>query len=287
MEDSLDNKKFFIGKRFYLHIVRSTAQTTAKTIELIKLFGGQIETFLDNEVKYVLTDLPKSEWPPHGKDMMLERALSTKNSKLMSLHELRIFCSKYVTSAASSDEDEELRNSIKELRKPFIKIEDGNCQYMPLVKEFTQWPQILPVENIQLGTSIFSNSTSQPGTPTPSSQNTPQHQPLQLQLLQHQQQPRGVKRRHAILCEICNQRIGPTETIESHTKTEKHRELIDRQNWTEVKSVIQSLPSFGTLNMRRLTNGQKESSGFNHQEFLCLHKVDSFSQLFSNSNRNA
>lgn len=276
MDDRLSLKNSFKGKRFYLHMVRSNAKTVEKTIELIKLFGGQVEIFLDNEVKYVLTDIPKGEWPPHGRDTMLERATNTKNSKLLSLHDLRIYCSHYLTAPASSDEDEEFRSSIKELCKPFIKIEDANCQHMPSVKEFRQWPQILSPESIQLGRSIFSDSPSQPSTPTPSSQNTTQPQ-----------QTRGVKRRHAILCEICNQRINPTETIDDHIKTEKHKENTGQLNWSEVRSVIESLPSFGTLNMRRLTNGQRESNGSTLQEFVCLHKVDSVSQLFFNSNRNA
>lgn len=201
---------------------------------------------------------------------MLERAISTKNSKPISLHDLRIFCSKYLASGTSSDEDDDPRNGIREIRKPYIKIEDSNCQHMPSVREFDPWPQILPVENIQLGRSIFSDLPSQPGTPVPTSRNTAQQLP----------QTRGVKRRHAIQCEICDRKVGPNETIEEHIKTEKHQEKTGTLNWSAVKGVIESLPGFGTLNMMRLTNGQKESSGDNFQEFLCLHKVESVSQLF-------
>lgn len=332
-------KKFFLNKRFYLH-VKSRAESE-KAAECIRVFGGQIDLFLDNSVSYVLTDVPKIEWPPNGIDETLQKARSM-NVKLMSLSDLLIWCSQYISSQSSSDEDDELRANINELREPFIKFEDLNCYYAPTVKELVKWPEINLSTSIPLGRSIFSDSsllstpnqstnnilhnhpnnsaqitqqaaslktnnlminatsTSTANQPPPSPLANPnqvngvngvgapltahhviKHVASQSNInhpISNQQQnvaQRMLKRRNPVYCEICNLRI--TDKIEDHIKTASHRANIERVNWNEVSSVIKSLPSFTTLNKRRITSITPTNS---EQEFFCLHKVESVSQIF-------
>lgn len=338
---NMATKKFFLDKKFYFHVRFSSASHVEKTAELIKVFGGQIEQFLDNEVTYVLTDVPRTEWPPNGKDSVLETARSYK-VKLMCLQDLLIWCSKYISSQSSSDEDDETRANTKLLQQPFMKFEDFSGHYAPTVKEFVQWPELNINTHLRVGKSLFSDSSllctpnhsmntahhpnisAQPnlqaahvkdsipnrnntGTPQPlhtlnptnvatnmtttikpavmpqhASYTRPATQPNQPQNSNNNMiQPR-IRRKNSIYCEICSTKI--TDKIEDHIQSQAHRLNTDKLNWSEVNSVIESLPSLSTLNMRRLTN-ITPPKGVEHQEFLCLHKVDSVSQLFFNSNK--
>lgn len=264
--------KFFSNKKFFQHVLKANAANVKKSAELIKLFGGQIEQFLDHEVSYVLTDIPKSDWPPQGRDRMLQTARNC-GVKLMSLNDLLAWCSQYISSQSSSDEDDETTN-VRLLQKPYIKFEDVSERFSPSVKEFTQWPELNLHGNLPVGKSIFNNNHSNLSTPNQSAnQVTPQ--PAQIA----QAGPRGFKRRN-LFCEICNQKVN--ERTEDHIQTEQHKLKTEGLDWSEVQSVIESLPSLSTLNMRRLTN-LTPPDGVEHHEFLCLHKVESVSQLFFNS----
>jgi len=329
----LPEKKFFLDKKFYLYVRRSSAANIEKSAELIRLFGGQIEQFLDHEVTYVLTDVSKNEWPPNGRDSTLEKAFN-HGVKIMSLHDLLLWCSQYLCSQFSSDDDEETRANTNQLRQPFIKFEDMNCHYSPSIKEFIRWPSVNLTTNLPVGKSFF-NDSSVVSTPNQSANNT-NHPNNSAQLTQqatsvrvltshlvtnstsvanqpsnsnnnnfngrmiqqnnliqtnaaknsvqlaNQHAHRGVRRRHSAYCEICNQKIA--DRIEEHIQTPAHKANTEKLNWSEVSSVIDSLPSLSTLNMLRLTN-LAPPDGIEHQEFLCLHKVDSVSQLFCNSNK--
>lgn len=258
-----ESKRFFLNRKFYFHISRN--DNLAKSSDLIKIFGGQIETFLDNEINYVLTDLPKEYWPPNAnqKDDVLEKA-HNQSIKIMSVRDLVIWCQRYISSQSSSDEDDD-PNHIRLLQPPYIKHEDSNCHYTPCVREFAQWPEVNLSGNIPLGKSIFSDSTPI-STPIHSTNN--------------QQQQHGVRRRHSIYCEICSTK---TDKIEEHCSTEEHKQNTDKFNWATVVGIIQSLPSLSTLNMRRLTNISVPKG---NEEFLCLHKVDTVSQLFVKQSTN-
>lgn len=238
------SKKVFSDKKFFQHVLKANAVQIEKSAEFIKLFGGQIEQFLDNEVNYVLTDIPRSEWPPQGRDSILQNA-SRLGVKLMSLDDLRRWCSKYVSSQSSSDEDDEATD-ITRLKTPFIKIEDSNCRYRPIYREFNQWPRLTFNENQQAAKSPINNNNNN-------------------------------RRRRSFFCELCN--INVSERIEDHIENEQHKLKIEEEKWSPVYKVMDSIPSISTLNMRRLTN-LTPPDGQEHQEFICLHKVDSVDQLF-------
>lgn len=256
-------KRFFLNKRFYLH-VRGRANTE-KAAELIKVFGGQIDQFLENSVSYVLTDVPKQEWPPLGNDDTLKRARNT-NVKLMSLKDLIIWCSQYISSQSSSDEDDESKASVNELNEPFLKFEDLNCYYSPTVKEFVKWPEVNISAHLPVGKSIFSDSGPLTQLPPPTPNHTANH---------------GIRRRHPVFCEICSQKI--VDKIEDHVQTPLHKSNTEKMNWSEVNGVIESLPTLSTLNARRPSSLTPKPNISEHQEFLCLHKVESISQLFFSS----
>lgn len=350
-------KKFFLNKRFYLH-VRGRVNTH-KAAELIKIFGGQIDEFLESTVSYVLTDIPKREWPPVGTDDILKRA-RTQNVKLMSLHDLTLWCSKYLSSQSSSDEDDDSKVQVVELREPYIKFEDINGYYAPTAKEIPNWPIFnqscpngralfqdcwpitlgggyltkpspsttqTPNHSVQL-TPQMTNSKNIAVTPTVSSSNMtaninqslatplahsnivngqvaisqvltsldPSSKPNQAAKNLSTQQPttpittnnnlqlnnnaqaRGVKRRHLVYCEVCNLKLSGK--LEDHIQSAPHKTNMSRLNWTEIQSVIQSIPSFSSLSKMR--KGPNESIRLSDQhEFLCLHKVESVSQLFT------
>lgn len=334
---NLTTNKFFLEKKFYLHITRSSKAQADKSAELIKTFGGQIEQFLDSLVAYVLTDIPKNEWPPNGHDPLLERARKS-NVKLMSVNDLTIFSFKYLTSQSSSDDDDEIRANLRQLQPPFIKFEDEHSRYAPSVREFKSWPELHINSSLTIGKSFFSDANSI-GTPsqslnhaqhpncsaqltqqaistrhntlpmTPSAHtalnNNPQQSPSNSvapnqsnliltsgvrnclfqagsHILRTQPQQGAVRRRHSVYCEICNIKIH--DKIEEHVQTSAHRANTDKLDWSDVSQVIDSLPKLSSLNMRRITN-LSSPTGIDHQEFFCLHKVDSVSQLFFNSAR--
>lgn len=299
-------QKYFLNKRFFLYVRHSDRHSIDKSAELIKLFGGQIEQFLDNEVNYLLTDVPKSEWPPHGDDRLLNGAYERK-IKLMSLQDLLVWCSQYVSSQSSSEDDDDLSN-VNELQPPLIKFEDMTCRYAPSVKEFIHWPEITINTSLTVGRSFFSD-TNVLGTPNHSVNNIQQqhYQNNSAQLTQQAASFKNntpnvtsaslanlngfaamtptaknntgqnrVKRRHSVFCEICNIKIN--DRIEEHIQTQTHKINTDKIDWRDVDSVIESLPSLNTINMRRITN-LTPPNGLEHQEFLCLHKVDTNSQL--------
>lgn len=326
---NLSTKRFFLNKRFFLHV--KNRANTEKAAEFIRLFGGQIDQFLETSVSYVLTDVPKNEWPPNGHDDTLKKARAN-SVKLMSYNDLVAWCSKYISSQSSSDEDDETKANITELREPFIKFEDINCHYSPTVREFIKWPEI-NINALTPGKSIFSDpsslttpnqsanhinhpnnsaqitqqaislKTTNQNLNTSVSTNTANHQPAPLAnsniingmgvvspqinslhkgaiQINHNLAQRGVRRKHGVYCEICNQKIN--EKIEEHIQTQQHRSNSEKTNWSEVISVIDSLPSLSTLNMRRLSNFTLSNE---HPEFVCLHKMDSVSQLFVHSNK--
>lgn len=249
-------EKVFKDQKVYLHTVRSSQERVNRTIELIRQFGGQIEQFLDHEVNYVITDVPKEEWPQND---MLQNALKLKVRRLISLGDLLDWCFQYIASQSNSDEDDD-----PHLKPPFLRFEDMRSYFAPTFKEFQFWPEIRS-HQLPLGKSVFSD---------PSSPHIPSSLPTTpLNIAQ-----RGVKRK-GVYCEICNIKINVR--IEDHVNTQAHKANTEKMNWAEVSSVIESLPSLSTLNMRRITN-LTPPNGVEHQEFLCLHKVESVSQLFSN-----
>lgn len=290
--------KSFRDKKFFIYFKRPIANNVGKSSELIKSFGGQIEQFFGNDVNYVLTDILKQDWPPNGSDPTLNKACQF-NVKLLSHNDLIAWCTKYINSPSSSDDDNEQIAGVKWLRKPFIKIEDMDGRYAPLVIEFDRWPE-LNTENLVVGKSFFTDIHQVPSTSRGSTTiNRPNDNSAQLtqQVLSLKSNTvnltpmpstpvpgvRGVKRRHSVYCEICNQKL--TDRIEEHIETQAHKDNIDKLDWSEVIEVIESLPGFDTLNRHRLSN-LSIPEGIEPQEFLCLHKLDSVSQLFNRpSNR--
>lgn len=284
-----NHHKFFLNKKFFIYLRRpyqsNNPNNIEKSAELIKLFGGQIEQFLDSEVSYVLTDIPKDDWPPRGNDNILVRAINFK-VKLMSQDDLINWCSRYINSQSSSEDDDEQGSKIKRLQPPYIKLEDYNSRYSPSIKEFVRWPEINIGNNLVVGKSFFNDSNIILGTPNNSAQLTQQANSIFNIATRSAQTPvnqvalRGPKRRHSVYCEICNHRL--TERVDEHINTQAHRDNTERLSWDEVSSVIECLPSLSTLNRHRLTN-LSIPDGVEYQEFLCLHKVDSVSQLFIGS----
>lgn len=326
--------KIFMNKRFYLHIKGKA--NTLRAAELIKAFGGQIDEFLECGVSYVLTDVLKAEWPdrlPKGCDETLRRALES-GVKLMSFHDLLKWCSRYLASPSSSDEDEEIKAQINRLQAPFIKFEPLRGNFAPVARELRSLPE--PNLAPKMGTSIFLDPNPQTSTPTVSLNTTttanhlPHNNSAQLtpqaissrmtpititpfksiniksqvasplinftpnsanavitQLKQqHQNHSSGPpmrqhKRRHPAYCEICNQR--PTVSIEEHCQSTSHLENLKKLDWTDVHSVISSLPRMETLtNLGRDCTLQLTAPTKNF-EFVPLHKmgsVESVSQLF-------
>lgn len=234
--------KFFQGKRVYFHTLKSTGENINKTADIIKTFGGVIEQFCDHEISYVITDVHKSEWPPHGRDETLQRAAKL-GVKLMSLHELIDFCAQYVASQSSSDEDEDSSN-VRILQSPYLKFQGARSIYAPTFKEFNKWPEFKPTP---LGVSIFNDLT----LPTRPVCNT-------------------TCKRKSIYCEICSVR---TDKIDEHVNSEEHKLKTESLDWQQVNSVIESLPSLNTLNKKRISN-LTPPNGIEHQEFVCLHKSE-------------
>lgn len=260
-------KKFFVDKRFYLHIKgRGNAKKAAETI---LVFGGSIDQFLEKTISYVLTDVPKSDWPPNGNDDELITARKF-GVKLMSYQDLVDWCSKYISSQSSSDEDDDIKTSIKELHEPYLKFEDNECRFQPVVRQLSKWPEIN--FNVPNNASIFTE---------PSLVQTQIEKNAQ-QLVAPQTTPTpgtaartGVRRKSPIYCDLCGHKL--TESLEEHEESDHHKSNLKRFDWSDVESVIKSLPSFSSLNMRRI---QKLPGDYgNHQEFLCLHKVESVSQI--------
>ena len=294
---NLVDKKVFLNRRFYLSV---KMWNTEKATKLIKAFGGQIDQFLEKTVTYVLTDVPRKDWPTIDslqaqnqkercdKDLTLARRLDVK---IMSFEELINWCSKYISSQSSSDEDDESTN-ITHLQEPYIKFEDALCQHAPTVKELVSLPTIHFPADLRVGRSIFADSTLQV-TPNQSAHNIQAHHivpqsPNALRTASRgtsihnintnvtgNQQPQA-RRRHCIYCEICNLKIA--DKLEEHIQSQLHKTNVEKTNWTEVTGVIDSLPNLSTLNMRRLTSLPTKNS--ENQEFLCLHKVESVSQIF-------
>lgn len=286
MTSSFANNKFFLDKKFFIHLRRANQSNVEKSAELIKLFGGQIEQFLETTISYVLTDIPKSEWPPHGNDNVLVRARQT-NVKLMSLNELISWCSKYVNSQSSSDDDDDGSGArIRPLVSPFIKLEDYNCCFSTSVREFASWPTINLNQDIPIGKSIFCDNHPQLGTPNTSVNNVTNHinqlNNTSAQLTPQAMQPRGARRKHSVFCEICNIRL--TDKIDDHILTPMHIANTEKLDWTDVNQVIDCLPSLSSLNRHRLSD-LSVPKGAEYQEFVCLHKMDSVSQLFHTSGK--
>lgn len=295
-------KQVFMNKRFFLHFKCSANK--AKATEVIKVFGGQIEEFLDKtSTSYLLTDIPTQEWPPNGKDTTLQAGI-THALKLMSFQNLINYCREYLLSQSSGDEDEELKVQTTELRAPFIKFEDTRCKYSPSVKELNEWPEINLDAPLMPGQTIFgfnhANATTQPtpsprpssGKVWPATMTTPranqppttlmtQSKTVAKQTVTSAQHCRRVLRKNTTYCELCGVKVGP-EKLEEHLDSSEHKSNIENAKWVEVESVIDSLPSLDSLITRKrvqLTNLDE------HQEFLCLHKVETISQMFLNSSK--
>jgi len=256
-------KKFFLDKRFYLHM--KGRGNAAKAAETIRVFGGSIDQFLENTLSYVLTDVPKNEWPPNGDDEDLITARKF-GVKLMSYQDLVAWCSKYINSQSSSDEDDEVKTTIKELHAPYLKCEDVEFRYQPVFKQLSKWPEVN--FNVPNNASIFTEPSL-----------------LQTQIEKNAQQlvaqpqttatpgttaKTGVRRKSPIYCDLCGHKLE--ESLEEHESSEEHQKNLTRFDWSDVESVIKSLPSFSTLNMMRI---QKLSGDYSNQEFLCLHKFPS------------
>uniref|UniRef100_A0A6G1SBU2 Uncharacterized protein n=1 Tax=Aceria tosichella TaxID=561515 RepID=A0A6G1SBU2_9ACAR len=294
-------KQVFMNKRFYLHF--KCKANLAKASDVIKAFGGQIEEFLDKTtVSYLLTDIPSEQWPPNGKDSTLQIGVNHA-VKIMSFQNLINYCREYLISQSSSDEDEELKVQTTELRAPFIKFEDTRHKYAPSVRELPEWPEINLDAPLQPGQTIFGfNPAHANTTPTPSpkptsavwpSNNihiktrqqhttqmmTPKASPATPNM--HANQCRRMLRKNATHCELCGVRVAP-EKLEEHIDSHEHTSNVENAKWGEVESVIDSLPSLDSLITRKrvqLTNLDE------HQEFLCLHKVETISQMFLNSSK--
>lgn len=300
MVSSTKVEKSFLGKAFYFHLRRESH--VGKADELIKLFGGKIEQFLDCKVSYVLTDIPKADWPPDGNDATLKRAYDNK-IKILSYFNLVTWCHNYLASqSGNSDEDDDAKANVNQLREPYIKFEDISCRFAPTAKEFVKWPEINVTSNLPLGKSIF-NDSNLLSTPTQSLNNV-NHPNNSAQLTQQAAMNqvatnntantnthnntvnnnngpktpanhRAGKRKPPVYCEICNTRIH--ERIDDHILTQAHTSNLDKFNWSEVTSVIASLPGLGAFNPRRIAPPRP----CERQEFVPLHKIESISQLFS------
>lgn len=258
------NKKIFLDKRFYIH-VRGRINTN-KAAELIRIFGGQIDEFLESTVSYVLTDIPKREWPENGgSDDILKRARG-QNIKLMSLYDLTLWCSSYLSSQSSSDEEDEIRVQVTELHQPYIKFEDINGYYAPTAKEFPNWPGSLALSQLQpIPTGVGPNHLTR---------RTDTEQQIHTNNT-NINQSRGVKRRHSIFCEICNLKLS--DKLEDHVQSVTHKTNMTKSNWNDLHSVINSLPGFASLCSSKSPSISRLSEP---NEFLCLHKVETFSQFF-------
>ena len=246
---------------------------------MIKVFGGQIDEFLESSVSYVLTDVPKNEWPPYGNDDTLKRA-KNQNIKFMSLSDLINWCSKYISSQSSSDDDDETKIQINDLHEPYLKFEDIHCKFAPIAKELKKWPEV----NLspQLGKSIFWDPSQTTPASTVSTNQIPPQNSNTTKQPQAQNPPRGVKRRNPVYCEICNQRA--IENLDEHLNSKQHKINSDRLDWTDVHSVMASVPKLSCLgNIPRITTTIRPTE---HHEFLCLHKVETASQLFVNPTSN-
>lgn len=156
-----------------MHVV-NTAKSRRAT-ELIKIFGGQVDQFIERGLNYILTDLPKSLWPPQGNDPIIVRAVNN-GLKIMSFEQMLSWCQQYTANPSSSDEDDESKYKVNELREPFLKSEDFHRQYAPTVREFSKWPEINVSAPIPLGKSIF-NDPSSLSTPNQSMNNNQVNHP--------------------------------------------------------------------------------------------------------------
>lgn len=274
MAARVDETKIFLSKKFFLHFKKT--KHIPKFTELINTFGGQVEQFLEQTVSYVLTDIPKNEWPPQCRDTILEGALKL-GVKLMSINDLMLWCRKYAVS--SDDDDEIAKGTIKLIEAPFLKFEDVSGLYAPSYKQFGQWPELNVTQQNQQ--QQFQQQQFQQQQLQQQQQQQFQQfpqQPQQQQLQKQQQTPqqhRGAKKRHSVYCEICSVKIN--DEIEDHIKTEAHKINTNKVDWTEVNNVIYSLPGLSTLNMKRLST----LSPMEPQEFVCLHKFESITQLFN------
>lgn len=248
-------EKLFRNKRVYIHLKSPSSANRAS--EYIKLFGGSVEQFLDNEIDYVLTDIPKDLWPPNGDDEQLNTAMRCM-AKLLSYKDLIIYCSKYLRATSSSDDDDE---TITQLKEPSIKFEDVEHKYQPVAKHFSCWPELNL--NASVNSSIFSENiaadkqtSSIPGNGTAGTTGKTSVR----------------TKKSKFYCDICC--IKVIDTIEGHENSEKHKESLKRFDWGDVESVIGSLPSLSTMNRRpihRICHDKKD------EEFFCLHNVEPMS----------
>ena len=199
---------------------------------------------------------------------VLETALRL-NMKILTHRSILDFCKKYikvplddVTAAEQANEQEAAaaaaaRVKVRQLKAPFLKFEDKEEKFAPVYKEFDIWPAVCMESNSSSLTNT--NATNQPTVPK--NFNTSK-------LLQP---PMQKKRQRVFFCEICSKdftnmievgvQVRFNEASESnaltsrsppalqHVKTEQHQIYMNNEeNYKELRSVIDSLPNWITLN---------------------------------------
>jgi hypothetical protein len=281
MKTPANAKQVFMNKRFYLHF--KSRANWSKASEVIRAFSGQIEECLDKTTtSYLLTDIPQEEWPPRGKDPILQRGINHA-FKIMSYQNLINYCREYLIASSSSDDDDDLRMLTMNLRTPFIKFEDSRYKYQPTVKELAEWPEINLDEPLGPGQTIFGfNHANNANINSRTRQNSTHV--MTAKTLPNSNVPQGPQppklRRNAIYCELCGTRV--VDKLDEHMESQEHKSNIENARWGDLESVIDSLPSLDSLiSSKRVQLTSAEEP----QEFLCLHKVESLSQMFRNSSK--
>ncbi|KAI2795496.1 Cdc7p-Dbf4p kinase complex regulatory subunit [Blomia tropicalis] len=177
--DQTNQPKPMQKKRFYLEIINSP-QLSKTVSDDIKRLGGKIESFLNADVNYVITNRPKNEWPQKVSPSSTQNTESTTMSMMKPLPTMSR-ASKMLKSAQttvkvtdplelarkldkkiihSNDLIAFIRNHLNEpftgiddnrssdssnnrrLLPPYIKVLDNSNKYRPNFKELAEWPEI-------------------------------------------------------------------------------------------------------------------------------------------------
>lgn len=261
----------FRNNHFYLEF--SSKARLVKAAELVQTFGGIIEDFLEPAPKTnLLTDIDKSEWDDTNKHKTLQRARAF-GIRILSYNWLADFCSRYVNSQSSGDEDDAIKVQSTEPRAPYIKYEDFRQEYRPTFKEFLEWPKVNITDKLACGQSIFSIAqlSTQPPTPRPTNcTNTKQSSTQQMLNVR-----RPLRR---VTCELCGLKFEQSDKIEEHLESQEHKAKVAETKWDDVISVIDSLPSIDTLVTPK--RAQPDNYEDDRESFVCLHKLETIDRLF-------
>jgi len=170
---------------------------------------------------------------------VLETAVKL-NMKILTHRSILDFCKKFIkisvddmnTCEQSNEVDNSVNNSkvkVKQLKTPFLKFEDKEERFAPVYKEFEMWPSVCVDANSSIVTT-----TNQQTPNVPKNFNTKLIQPI------------TKKRQRVFFCEICSKEF--TNMIE-HVQTDQHQDYMkNEENYKELRSVIDSLPNWITLN---------------------------------------